>query len=97
MGQSIFEDAFILHEISFEFSLNNWRWYVKELGEQLMKKNGLALVIKPIKAELESGFRVQELLIMIDMDFLPVLIAQGPQSNCPPPTYSFTLNALAPH
>jgi hypothetical protein len=44
MRQSICEDAFVLHEVCFDCSLDNWRWYKREMGERLMKKNGLALV-----------------------------------------------------
>jgi hypothetical protein len=51
-----------LHEILFECYMDNWRWYLRYLGEQFSKANDLAMVIKPEGTEPSSSFlHVQEL------------------------------------
>ncbi|KAF1355799.1 hypothetical protein EJ07DRAFT_131126 [Lizonia empirigonia] len=60
--EEVCKDPLRLHENLLASSTDNWRWYMRYLGEQVDKANDLAMVITPERTEPMSSFvRVQEL------------------------------------
>ena len=60
--QQVCNNPLMLHETLLACYIDNWRWYMRFLGEQVSKANDLAMVISPERMEPNSSFvRVQEL------------------------------------
>lgn len=60
--EEVCKDPLRLHENLLASCTDNWRWYMRYLGEQVDKANDLAMVITPERTEPMSSFvRVQEL------------------------------------
>ena len=53
---------FLLHTWLFDCYSDNWRWYLRMLGERFANENNLAMVVNPEHAEPNASFlRVQRL------------------------------------
>ncbi len=62
MRCSVAANPFLLHEIMFKCYFDNWRWYLRDIGERFKKENSYAMVTKPEQTEPNATFyRVQEL------------------------------------
>ena len=69
--EEICENSLYLHEMLFACYMDNWRWYMRSLGEPFSKLNDFAMVMKTTQMEPTSSFaRVQELRNTNDLIFL---------------------------
>lgn len=60
--KQVCNDPLMLHEALLASYTDNWRWYMRYLGEQISRANDLAMVTSPERTEPNSSFvRVQEL------------------------------------
>lgn len=92
MWRSTCEDAFFLHEVYFDCSLDHWHWYMREMGERLMKKNGLTSVSNREKQSLSRvSYEYESCVSRLMLDRC-LCLSRKDLSIFPTPTSSFTLS-----